>query len=84
MQRTFGGRLSQEQRDALKHVLDDNGLANVIGLAGAGKSTMLATAMDAWTRQGITVHGAALAGKAADGLEGTPRAFPAGRWRRWR
>lgn len=69
MQHAFGGRLSQEQRDALKRVLGDKGLASVVGLAGAGKSTMLATAMDAWARQGITVHGAALAGKAADGLQ---------------
>ncbi|MEM9765345.1 MAG: AAA family ATPase, partial [Pseudomonadota bacterium] len=69
MQRAFGGRLSEEQRDALAHILGDSRFACVVGLAGAGKSTMLATAMDAWTRQGVTVHGAALAGKAADGLE---------------
>lgn len=69
MQRDFGGTLSDEQRSAIAHVLSDRQLSNVVGLAGAGKSTMLATAMDAWTRQGITVHGAALAGKAADGLQ---------------
>lgn len=69
MQHAFGGALSAEQRDALRHVLDGKQLACVIGLAGAGKSTMLATAKEAWTRQGIVVHGAALAGKAADGLE---------------
>ncbi|MEM9011433.1 MAG: AAA family ATPase [Pseudomonadota bacterium] len=68
MQRTFGGRLSDEQRAALDHILGDRQLASVVGLAGAGKSTLLATAMEAWRRQGVTVHGAALAGKAADGL----------------
>lgn len=69
MNRAFGGRLSDEQRAALSHVLGDRQMACVVGLAGAGKSTMLATACDAWARQGIVVHGAALAGKAADGLE---------------
>lgn len=69
MNRAFGGRLSDEQRAALDHVLSGKQLVYVVGLAGAGKSTMLATAMDAWRRQGIEVHGAALAGKAADGLE---------------
>ena len=57
MQYAFGGRLSDEQRDALNRVLDDRQFAAVVGLAGAGKSTLLATAMDAWHRQGITVHG---------------------------
>lgn len=69
MQKRFGGRLSKEQQDALHHMLGANQLACVVGLAGSGKSTMLKTANDAWTRQGIKVHGAALAGKAADGLE---------------
>ncbi|WP_299628106.1 AAA family ATPase [uncultured Tateyamaria sp.] len=69
MQHAFGGKLSTEQRDAVTHVLSASQLTSVVGLAGAGKSTMLATARDAWARQGITVHGAALAGKAADGLE---------------
>jgi len=69
MRRAFGGHLSDEQRGALDHILGSNGLSCVVGLAGAGKSTMLATARDAWERQSITVHGAALAGKAADGLE---------------
>ncbi|MEL6486421.1 MAG: AAA family ATPase, partial [Pseudomonadota bacterium] len=69
MQRAFGGRLSEEQRAALDHILGDRQFACVVGLAGAGKSTMLATAQEAWARQGLAVHGAALAGKAADGLE---------------
>lgn len=69
MYRAFGGRLSEEQAGALKHILSDQQMACVVGLAGAGKSTLLKTAMDAWSKQGITVHGAALAGKAADGLE---------------
>ncbi|MEM7188160.1 MAG: AAA family ATPase [Pseudomonadota bacterium] len=69
MKNAFGGRLSDEQRHALGHILGDEQFSMVVGLAGAGKSTLLATAMDAWRRQGVKVHGAALAGKAADGLE---------------
>ncbi|MGC3939968.1 AAA family ATPase [Roseobacter sp. EG26] len=69
MKRAFGGALSAEQQTALDHVLGDKQLASIVGLAGAGKSTLLATARDAWSRQGVTVHGAALAGKAAEELE---------------
>lgn len=68
MQRRFGGSLSDEQKDALHHILGGKQLSCVVGLAGSGKSTMLATAKDAWERQGVVVHGAALAGKAADEL----------------
>ena len=73
MRRAFGGKLSGEQRKAIRHILGEGQFACVVGLAGAGKSTMLAAAQDAWVRQGITVHGAALAGKAADGLESASR-----------
>ncbi|MGH1353577.1 MAG: AAA family ATPase [Thalassovita sp.] len=69
MKRAFGGQLSTEQRDGLAHILGANRLSCVVGLAGAGKSTLLDTARDAWRRQGFVVHGAALAGKAADGLQ---------------
>ena len=69
MRRAFGGALSEEQRSALRHVLGEKQLCSVVGLAGAGKSTLLATARDAWARQGVTVHGAALAGKAAEELQ---------------
>ena len=69
MQERFGGRLSEEQRAALHHILGPDQLSCVVGLAGAGKSTMLKTARMAWEIQGIAVHGAALAGKAAEGLQ---------------
>lgn len=69
MRTAFGGCLSEEQRAALHHVLGENQLSQVVGLAGAGKSTMLKTAYVAWSTKGVTVHGAALAGKAAEGLE---------------
>ena len=68
IQRAGGTGLSIEQREAIAHVTGQERIAAVVGLAGAGKSTLLAAAREAWVAEGFTVHGAALSGKAADGL----------------
>ncbi|MEJ6849884.1 Ti-type conjugative transfer relaxase TraA [Sinorhizobium fredii] len=62
-------KLDAEQVDAVRHVTGDSGMAAVVGLAGAGKSTLLAAARVAWESEDRRVIGAALAGKAAEGLE---------------
>jgi Ti-type conjugative transfer relaxase TraA len=61
--------LSEEQRRAVQHITGPEQCSAVVGFAGAGKSTMLAAAKDAWEAGGYKVYGAALSGKAAEGLQ---------------
>jgi len=62
--------LSQEQLAALQCITEETGTVKIVeGLAGTGKSYLLRAAAQAWQESGLTVIGAALAGKAADSLE---------------
>ncbi|WP_018240796.1 Ti-type conjugative transfer relaxase TraA [Ensifer sp. BR816] len=62
-------RLSDEQKTAIEHVAGPARIAAIVGRAGAGKTTMMKAAREAWELAGYRVVGAALAGKAAEGLE---------------
>lgn len=61
--------LSDEQKAAIEHVARGGRISAIVGRAGAGKTTMMQAAREAWEAAGYRVMGGALAGKAADGLE---------------
>ena len=61
--------LSDEQREAVFHATLDVDLAQIVGRAGAGKTMVARTIADVYREMGYDVRGAALAGKAAEGLE---------------
>lgn len=62
--------LSLEQKMALLHITEDPGKVKVVsGMAGTGKTTLMAEGRKAWEASGYTVIGASLSGKAAQGLE---------------
>lgn len=63
------GWLNDEQKTAIEYVTGPSRIAAIVGLAGAGKTTALKAAREAWQRAGYRVVGGALAGKAAEGLE---------------
>jgi hypothetical protein len=60
--------LSDEQRAAVLHATTHGDLAQIIGRAGTGKTTVARAVAAAYQEQGYEVRGAALAGKAAEGL----------------
>ncbi|SFB56745.1 plasmid mobilization system relaxase [Rhizobium sp. NFR07] len=62
-------RLSDEQKAAIERIAAPARIAAVVGRAGAGKTTMMKAAREAWELAGYRVVGGALAGKAAEGLE---------------
>jgi Ti-type conjugative transfer relaxase TraA len=60
--------LSEEQQSAFRSVTAQGDLKALIGVAGSGKSRLLAAAREAWEAEGYTVKGAALSGIAAENL----------------
>jgi ATP-dependent exoDNAse (exonuclease V) alpha subunit len=67
-QKQLGKTLTDEQTQAVKHVLKSTAISCIVGRAGAGKSFSLGAARAVWESVGLKVHGIALSGIAADGL----------------
>lgn len=61
--------LSPQQKKALHHITDDKQLSLLVGVAGAGKTTIMEGVKEALEAQGYRVLGAAPTGIAAAGLK---------------
>ena len=61
--------LSKEQINALRHITNDKQLSLLVGVAGAGKTTIMEGAKNAFEAEGYRVRGAAPSGIAAAGLK---------------
>lgn len=62
-------QLNSEQADALYHITSGRHLAAIVGRAGTGKSYMMRAANDYFTAASFKMHGMAVSGIAAKGLE---------------
>jgi Ti-type conjugative transfer relaxase TraA len=71
MEASVGFKLLTEQVEAVQLITAAGDIASAIGVAGTGKSTMLAAANAAWTADGRRVIGGTLGGKAAEALLGS-------------
>lgn len=60
---------NEGQKQAFNTLTDSSAFGLVSGVAGTGKTTLLCACNEAWSREGYTVIGAAVAGKAAVELE---------------
>lgn len=67
-QNKINKRLTEEQLQAVNHILKPASISCLVGRAGTGKSFSLGAAKEVWERQGLNVYGVALSGIAADGL----------------
>ncbi len=63
--------LSKQQIKAITHLTAELRLSSLVGVAGAGKTTIMQVVAGAYSKQGYRVRGAALSGIAADGLRET-------------
>ncbi len=61
--------LNSEQQKAFEHILRGNDLSLIVGFAGTGKSYLMDAVREVYEAKGYRVVGAALAGRAADGLK---------------
>ncbi|ALN75741.1 hypothetical protein M673_23605 (plasmid) [Aureimonas sp. AU20] len=64
-----GFAYSPEQRAAIERLTRDEGVGVMVGIAGAGKSTVMRAVNKIYHSEETRVWGAALAGKAADNLQ---------------
>lgn len=63
------GGLSLDQDKAIRHMLSSEQISCVVGFAGAGKTTSLEAAKDAWEQARYKVIGLAPTGRAADNMD---------------
>ena len=64
----LGKQLTDEQKNAIKHILQPTAICCLVGRAGTGKSFSIGAAKAIWESEGLPVLGVALSGIAADGL----------------